>query len=963
MTTKRNAKWHTIGLLLTLIFSAGVEGAAQPLFVDVTGQVGLGDGGHAAWGDYDGDGWVDVCINGSVYRNDNSERFTMVHSGGGPGIWGDCDNDGDLDRFCWEGVGKLYLNNGDGTFSDATAGLPPLPTVISLGACWADLDEDGDVDVYVSNYRLQPNLLWRNDGNMVFTDVADEYGVASGGHTIGSAWGDLDDDGHIDLFVGNFSHSGQPPPKFLRNQGPPEYHFEDMSSGAGLQWQESFASSALGAFDNDGDLDLYFTTVYGGDHCVLYQNDGQWHFTDVTAQAGIQADQTYQAAWADYDNGGDLDLLTDGKLYENRGATGHWLKVRLEGPGSAIGAQVRIPVGGRIITRQVEGGTGEGNQNDLTLHFGLGDHSDPVAIEITWPDGTVTHAWSPVDRLFTGGGPIITIINPLHNSTTFLQQVAIVATIQPYSDINETSIQLEIDGSSVTGFAYAAGTLTYDATLAAGLHEVIVRAEDNAANELEAISNFRILEKSFDVGLHLLSLPYTYGPGEFPTPDSLFGLSPGNVAMHRWWPGDNNANKYRTYPDNYGTFNPPDAMGGNPIVESPPAGLGYFINLPQQATVQEPGTVLDGGVTTYEIDLTRGLVPPRGWHMIGCPFSQALDWGSVEFVTDGQAQSITEAVEDGVTDGILWEFVSTGSGGYYDFPYDPLSATLEPFKGYWVHVWEDTTLRLDALLLGGAGVTSADSSGNFESDDEWQLQIIASAGGDVDPCNYIGVTSAATSGYDPGLDVTEPPSVGGAVQCYQPRADWDEYSGNYARDIRSTVAGSQTWDVEVSCQLSGEPVTVRWPELNSVVPGAVKLMLEDVDTGHQVYMRTSSGYSFTSPEGGGVRHLRITVYDDTATSLTLTGVSAQATGASGAVITYRVSKPATVSAEICNISGVVIRRLAEQTSAAGQVEMILWDGRSGPGTKVPAGRYLARITAQANDGQTVQAVRPVTIIP
>ena len=84
-------------------------------------------------------------------------------------------------------------------------------------------------------------------------------------------------------------------------------------------------------FDNDGDLDLYFTTVYGGDHCVLYRNDGNWHFTDVTAESGIEAATTYQAAWADYDNDGDLDLLTGSRLYQNHTASGHWLKVRLQG--------------------------------------------------------------------------------------------------------------------------------------------------------------------------------------------------------------------------------------------------------------------------------------------------------------------------------------------------------------------------------------------------------------------------------------------------------------------------------------------------------------------------------------------------------------------------------------------------------------------------------------------------------
>ena len=188
---------------------------------------------------------------------------------------------------------------------------------------------------------------------------------------------------------------------FLRNQGPPNFRFEDKSAQAGLRWQESYASPTLGDYDNDGNLDLYFTTVYPGDSCVLYRNEGNWRFTDVTERSGIIAGSTYQAAYADYDNDGDLDLMTGGKLYQNRGANGHWLKVRMEGPGSAIGAQVRIRLGNRVLTRQVEGSTGQGNQNDMTLHFGLGDNEGDVVLEVFWPRGASHTVRTQVDRTIT----------------------------------------------------------------------------------------------------------------------------------------------------------------------------------------------------------------------------------------------------------------------------------------------------------------------------------------------------------------------------------------------------------------------------------------------------------------------------------------------------------------------------------------------------------------------------------
>ena len=339
-------------------------------------------------------------------------------------VWLDINNDGHLDIYVggyeiWQKAvhpDAIYLNLGDGTFKEQWRS-PKGQHYSARGVAAADFDEDGAVDVYVSNYRLQPNFLWKSDGKGTFKDVAADYGAAGipdggvipytggikyrvCGHTIGSAVGDLDDDGHIDIFVGNFAHPrpGQDRPQFLRNKGPDgAFKFEDKSAGAGLAFQESFASAALGDYDNDGDLDLYFTTVYGTasfgvkNYPVLYRNDGNWKFVNTTGDEKIpNLPPTYQAAWADIDNDGDLDLCSAGKLFLNGGRANNWIEVTLEGDGkkvnrSAVGAVARIRIGDRVITRHVETGTGEGNQNDLRLHFGLGAHKAPVNLDVVWP--------------------------------------------------------------------------------------------------------------------------------------------------------------------------------------------------------------------------------------------------------------------------------------------------------------------------------------------------------------------------------------------------------------------------------------------------------------------------------------------------------------------------------------------------------------------------------------------------
>lgn len=442
--------------------------AAEP-FRDVTEEVGLRgmSGDVGAWGDFDNDGWVDLYVGGQLWRNEAGQRFTRVEGSPlqGAGIWGDYDNDGWLDLFSWTAGGKLFKNRDGKSFDDVSDRIPRLPMAVSLGATWgdfdgdgfldlyvggyendggyltdaiyhnqkdgsfieawrtegklqpargitaADFDEDGDLDVYVSNYRLEPNLLWQNDGRGTFQDVATICGtdgdgdLGAWGHTIGSCWGDFDNDGHLDLFVGNFSHPPeyQDRPKFLKNFGPDQrFHFEDKSAAAGLRWQESYASPTLGDFDNDGLLDLFFTTVYAGDKSVLYRNAGAWRFEDFSAAAKVDEPTTYQAAWADFNNDGGLDLLTGGKLFRNPSGQGHWIKVRIHGGGrvnrAALGTQVRLRIGEQILTRQVEGATGQGNQNDLTLHFGLGQRTQPVTLEIHWPDGKREEMQTALDR-------------------------------------------------------------------------------------------------------------------------------------------------------------------------------------------------------------------------------------------------------------------------------------------------------------------------------------------------------------------------------------------------------------------------------------------------------------------------------------------------------------------------------------------------------------------------------------
>lgn len=454
-------KWNIwSGVIVLGIASAGSMSQAETVFEEVSAEMKIElSSGTASWADFDNDGWVDLNAGGVLWKNDQGKGFTKVAEKE-PGVFGDFDNDGFPDLFAY-GNQRLYRNKAGQEFVGVA--LPEFDKVPSLGACWGDMNNDGlldlyvggyedwgnqvtfpdrvffnengksftiawsdaryrargvmacdfdrdnDLDIYVSNYRLQPNVLWVNDGSGNLQDVTKAFNALAtsegfdGGHAVGSAWGDFDNDGQIDIFAGNFAHrdgrGDQPKSRFLRNLGPEKkFVFEDRGT-CGVFYQESYASPAAGDYDNDGDLDLFFTAVYASasfgvaNYPVLFRNDGDWTFTDVSEAAGVaKLGATYQAAWADFDNDGQLDLIGSGKLFRNKGNKNQWIKIRLEGDGKkinrdAIGAQVRITLKDRTLSRQVEAGTGQGNQNSPVLHFGLGSHAGTVTLEIAWPDG------------------------------------------------------------------------------------------------------------------------------------------------------------------------------------------------------------------------------------------------------------------------------------------------------------------------------------------------------------------------------------------------------------------------------------------------------------------------------------------------------------------------------------------------------------------------------------------------
>jgi len=362
-----------------------------------------------AWGDYDNDSDLDLYLNNwysnyesnLLFQNDVTifnQTDQMDYSGNGYGVaWADFDNDGDLDLYIanYGEENILYCNRliptGNPTFTQCCSEIADPGSGKGVG--WADFDNDGDLDLYLVNEN-QANKLYRNNlipsEEKTFADISSSAGVDDTGPGAACAWGDFDNDGDLDLYLSN---AGAPNILYRNNiipSGDTTFtqccsEVSDPNGGEQALW---------GDFDNDGYLDLYLVNY--DDKNKLYLNNDGSSFSEKAESLSL-ADSGYGqgAAWADYDNDGDLDLylcnrFQPNKLYENRSSSGHWLTINTQGRISnsfGIGARVGLFTGGTVQIKDVGCGNGYYSQSPIPVHFGLGESESVDSVFISWPSG------------------------------------------------------------------------------------------------------------------------------------------------------------------------------------------------------------------------------------------------------------------------------------------------------------------------------------------------------------------------------------------------------------------------------------------------------------------------------------------------------------------------------------------------------------------------------------------------
>lgn len=341
---------------------------------------------------------LDNAVNGggvSLWHNSGSGKFVDVTEKAGFGKhtgWtldighGDFDNDGFQDIYlaCDYGTDRIFFNNGNGTFTDTTERSLGFDTRKGMNADVADYDNDGFLDIYVTNitdeYMKECNMMWHNNHDRTFTDVSRETNSCETLWGWSAKFGDFDNDGWPDLFVVNG----------LRSAGKENY----IPVLVNLITQPGVDFTDARLWPNIGNM-----TWSGYQKKKMFRNLGGQAFKEISAEAGVDNDKDGRGiAMGDFDNDGKLDLFqanADQNAILYHGMTeggGNWVQFKLTGTKSnrdAVGARITLSAGGLKQMHEINGANGYAGQSLSRAHFGIGKAAAVDTVEIRWPNGLV----------------------------------------------------------------------------------------------------------------------------------------------------------------------------------------------------------------------------------------------------------------------------------------------------------------------------------------------------------------------------------------------------------------------------------------------------------------------------------------------------------------------------------------------------------------------------------------------
>ena len=548
-------------LLPALLLFASYITSAQIHFADKTNFAGLGGtllNNGLSLGDYDNDGREDIyvsALNGGpnrLYRNMGNLIFQDVSTEAGVNYagtsklssWADIDNDEDADLYVGnrDELDLLYINHGDGTFTEEAAlrGIQnPFPASSVL---FSDVNRDGWLDLYIGNVN-NPNVLYMNNGHGYFNDHTEASGTGDQAVAMGSVFFDFDLDGDDDLYL---THDAQVPYILFENMG--DATFQNVSQDANVNYAGFGMGVDVADYNLDGYMDMYITNLYDN---VMYQNNGDGTFTDVAPLFGVNdPGMGWGTVWADFDNdrypdiyvsndtyfspypnrlyrnvdaeafalvsGADpcespyagyaavsSDLNDDGmmdllvanngfpgvQLFENISDTNHYVSFRLEGVASnrdAIGAKIEVHTALGVQHDHVIANSGWAGQNGRWIHFGLADQTLVDKVVIRWPSGEIEEIEAlAVDqkyRIREGEGVVTALDQTQRKNETCKTMVAdreVSVSFPSASDIKQILVS-DISGRNIpVAFTQTADGIKVNLpSISSGIYQVMVVTPD-----------------------------------------------------------------------------------------------------------------------------------------------------------------------------------------------------------------------------------------------------------------------------------------------------------------------------------------------------------------------------------------------------------------------------------------------------------------------------------------------------
>jgi len=956
-------------------------------FVDANVALEGVEFGAVAWGDDDHDGDLDILLTGNStvfgpiargYRNE-SGSFVDLDAGliglsSSACAWGDYDNDGDLDILLAgflpaQGPVAIIYRNDRNQFVDSQI---TLPGIYEGSVAWGDYDNDGDLDILltgIDNASQHVSQIYRNDGGS-FVDIgAPLTGVSSSA----AAWGDYDNDGDLDLVLSGFSDAGEATEVYQNEAG----NFTNINAALTGAYT---GAVAWGDYDNDGDLDLLLTgrTFADTTHlAIVYQNDGG-SFSDIAA--GLIGLRESAAAWGDYDNDGDLDILLAGvndkagvflKVYRNDGAKAN--------TAPAVPANlVAYASGDSVFLNWDRSSDGETPRPGLTYNLRAGTTSG--GSEIVAPMADRLSGYRQIPQLGNTNHDTLWTIKKLPEGfyywsvqaidhalagSAFAEEAGFVIDLTPPTIVNVSAASIIDLGSSVSVSANATdnfgvqevwlryregGKTMYDSTTMiftitgfqaaipgaiAGIRgiEYSIEVFDVAYNQ--SLSGWRpvqvklpdkLLRKKHSGGLaqeayRLISIPQT---SDDPSVDSILlpDLGAPDTLEWRMW-----------------AINPQRATSLFPYIEYPAVG-NFAPGKAKFLITREDKTLTSGtGVTVKTVDpFTIQLQP--GWNMIASPFNFAIP---IQNVRPENLQANLYA---------------------YNGSWKAAPDSLRPWEGYLIKVSGTTALTIlpfemitspqstiAKLVASPATKPRAESSAMTP---DWLISIQATCERASDLDNAVGVMQDAAMEWD-RHERFEPPPIGEFVMVSFPHRDWQQYADVYTTDFHPPAADGYAWDFTIDSNIPGTPVTLRFDNLESM-PSELEVRLIDINLKIAQDLRRENQYVYRSNRDGGKKAFRLLVgkanyiVEHSAgvivvpTTFELTQNFPNPFNPSTS-IKFGLPEKSRVSLKIYNLLGNEIARLLNGEEKDSGYHAVIWEGKNQDGIAVPSGIYLYRLQA------------------